>query len=246
LQYSLYSPSKDRINLADRLSQLIQVPLHEQVCTAIRNAIIEGKFRPGEIIPQEELAAELGISRTPVREAIRLLEQQGLVVVRPKNGTYIAKLNREEERDGLRTRAVLEELAVEQALERLTPDDWVLLCERFQRLLDKMQDAAARTDPIAVVELDIEWHTLLVEASGNASLARASQSLGMPILTWSFERELYPLSNEQLSDVAARHAEVLSALRGRDAEECRKAVRFHILRKLSDIDTAHARGSSPA
>lgn len=220
-----------------RLSKLPQTSLRDQVVSAIRDAIIQGKFKPGEKIPEQELAEQLGVSRTPIREAIRILEQQGLVATRPKNGTYIASLNWEEARDSLHFRAALEEFAVRQAIERLEPQEWDEVCERLQRLLDGMRDAVARGDPIAATELDIEWHTLLMDAARNRYLSRAWRIMGLPFLVWSPERELYPLAPEKWADVFnSRHQELLAALRGRDPDKCGEAVRSHILRKLSDLN----------
>ena len=72
---------------------LNQEALRERVVTAIRDAVIQGKLRPGEKVPEDELALRFGVSRTPVREAIRILEQQGMVRVLPKKGTYIATVD---------------------------------------------------------------------------------------------------------------------------------------------------------
>jgi len=107
--------------VTNRLSKIQRTSLREQVVTAIRDATIQGRFKAGEKVPEEELAEQLGVSRTPIREAIRILEQQGLVAARPKNGTYISALNREEIRDSLQVRATLEEFAVRNAIERLDP-----------------------------------------------------------------------------------------------------------------------------
>lgn len=79
--------------MTQRLIKIPQTLLRDQIVNAIRDAIIQGKFKPGEKIPEQELAEQLGVSRTPIREAIRILEQQGLVQPRPKNGTYIARIN---------------------------------------------------------------------------------------------------------------------------------------------------------
>ncbi len=128
--------------------------LRIEVANAIRDAIIEGELRPGTKIPEAELAQELGVSRTPVREAIRILEQQGLVKSRPTDGTYIAILDREEAHDSLSVRAALEQLAVQQAMDRLGPEEWNELCAKFQDFLDRMSDAVSRKDSVGVTELE--------------------------------------------------------------------------------------------
>ncbi|MCI0397444.1 MAG: GntR family transcriptional regulator [Chloroflexi bacterium] len=222
--------------MAHRFNKLPQTSLREQIVDTIRNAIIQGKLKPGEKIPEQELAEQLGVSRTPIREAIRILEQQGLVQTRPKNGTYIASPDWEEVRDSLHVRIALEELAVRQAAERLTPSQWAEVCEKLQSLLDGMHEAVAQDDQIAATELDIEWHTLLIDAAQNRYLSRFWRDTGLPFLVWSPERELYPFTPERVSIFYSRHQELLASLRERDPDQCAAGVRSHILRKLSDIN----------
>jgi DNA-binding GntR family transcriptional regulator len=231
------------------LSRIQQTALRDQVVEAIHHAVIRGDFKPGEKIPEQELAEQLGLSRTPIREAIRILEQQGLVETRPKSGTYIVRIDREQVRDGLLVRSALEELAVHQAVARLDRREWNDLCEKLQGLLHAIGEAVDRGDPIATTELDIEWHTLLVDAAQNRSLARAWRNAGLPFLVWPPERELYPLANEVWRMASfGRHQELLTALRGRDPNICREAVRSHILMKFGDLENSYpaVKGASDA
>jgi DNA-binding GntR family transcriptional regulator len=210
--------------------------LRDRVVEAIRDAIVRGHLKPGDKIPEVELSEQLGVSRTPIREAIRILEQQGLVETRPKNGTYIAKLDPEQARHSLLVRAALEELAVRQALEQ-SADEWDTFCAALEEIVQGMRDALERGDPIAPIELDTRFHTLLIEASGNDYLARTWSVVGLPFLIWAPERELYPLAEEE-SSIAfnERHAALVAVLRRRDPDACAAAIRSHILRKLADVD----------
>jgi len=218
-----------------RLNELPRTSLRIRVANAIRDAIIEGQFRPGEKIPEKELAEELGVSRTPVREAVHILEQQGLVEIRPKYGTFIATLDREEIYDSLSVRTVLEQFAVQQAMEHLGPEEWNELCAKFQDILDRMLDAESRGDSVGSAELDIEWHTLLIDAARNECLSRTWRSAGLASLIWSPEREIYPFNQQTLARSAVRHKELLTALRKREPDNCAEAIRSHIFVKLNDI-----------
>lgn len=222
--------------MTQRLNKIRQTSLRDEVVGAIRDAIIQGKFKPGEKIPEQELAEQLGVSRTPVREAIRILEQQGLVATRPKNGTYIVRISWAEVRDSLYVRMALEELAVREAVARLTPQEWDDLCGKFQRLLDGMQEAVARNDSVVATEMDIEWHTLLIDAAQNRFLSRIWRSTGLPFLVWSPEREIYPFTPEKWTVFRKRHEQLIAGLRGRDPDQGAEAVRAHILGKLSDLN----------
>jgi DNA-binding GntR family transcriptional regulator len=215
--------------------------LRDLVVEAIRDAIIQGKLKPGDKIPEVELAEQLGVSRTPIREAIRILEQQGLVKTRPKNGTYIARLNPDELRDSLLVRAALEELAVRQALAQATEETWLALCDALENVVAAMKDALEGGDKIAEIELDTKFHTLLIDGASNNYLSRTWSVVGLPFLIWAPERELYPLAEEE-STVAfnERHAELVIVFRQRDAEACAAAIRSHILRKLVDVGATTA------
>ncbi|MBK8023740.1 MAG: GntR family transcriptional regulator [Chloroflexi bacterium] len=218
------------------LNKLEKVSLRDRILDSIRNAIIEGKFKAGEKIPEQDLAAQLGVSRTPIREAIRVLEQQGLLEIRPQNGTYVARLNKQESMDGLYVRAALEELAVRQALERLTIDEWDDLCAEYQALLADGHYAVAQNDPVAGIEFDTRWHELLVDSARNRTLSRTWHMTGAANLIWSFEFDLYPVDKQAYMNWVLRHQELLDAFRGRDPDTCAAAIRYHILRKVSDID----------
>jgi len=222
--------------MSSRLNKLSKVPLREQILNAIRNAIVEGKFKAGEKIPEQELADELGVSRTPIREAIRMLEQQGLLEIRPQNGTYVATLNKREAEDGLYVRAALEELAVSQAIRRLTEQEWADLCDRYEALLEQGRAAVQQNNPVAGIEFDTEWHTMLIDAAQNNSLSRAWRITGLANLIWSFEFDLYPVDKQAFAHWIDRHADLLETFRGRDPQTCVEAIRFHILRKVSDVD----------
>lgn len=225
--------------------------LRDQVVRAIRDAIIQGRLRPGEKIPELELAAQLGVSRTPIREAIRTLEEQGLVETRARSGTFVARLRWEEARDSLLVRAALEELAVRQAIQRMDSREWGDLCATLQRVLDGMREAIERSDPIAATELDVDWHTRLIDAARNRYLSRTWRVVGLASLIWSPERELYPIPRASWPVVfELRHDNLLEALRSRDPERAAAAVRDHVSEKLHDLiegipDGYEDRESSP-
>lgn len=228
------APSRLRPRLLEPLSQ---ESLRDRVVGAIREAIVQGRLRPGEKVPEDELAHQLGVSRTPIREAIRILEQQGLVRVRPKNGTYIARVDRRDEADGLAVRTALEELAVREAIERSTDEQWARLCDRLQELLARMDEVVGLDDAVTATELDIEFHTTLIRAADNRYLAQTWRLVGIPLLVWSPERDLYPQSHQDLIvGLSDRHGELLEAIRTRDPLVSAAAVREHIARKLADME----------
>jgi DNA-binding GntR family transcriptional regulator len=232
----LDTPADELMPRRPPLEPLKTESTRDRVVNAIRDAIIQGRLRPGEKVPEEDLAQQLGISRTPIREAIRVLEQQGLVRVQPKKGTYIAKPNRTDEANALTVRAALEELAIKQAIERSTEDQWDVLCEALEQVLAEMAKAIETDDPVRAVELDIEFHAMLVRASNNHYLLQSWHLVGVPFLIWSPERDLYPQSRHDLTiGVTGRHEELMRAIRTKNADACAEAVRHHISRKIAEL-----------
>ena len=140
----------------------------------------------------------------------------------------------------------LEEFAVRLAVERLKAEEWAQLCERLQELLDKMHNAMIDGDSIAANELDIEWHTLLIDSARNRALSRTWRASGLSFLIWSPERDVYPLSPDKLAVIQQRHQELLDGLRQRVPEQVARAVRAHILNKLSDLNEWLAQKSAEA
>ena len=106
-------------------------PLREVVCETLRDAIRKGKLKPGERLMESQLAEDLGVSRTPVREAIRKLELEGYVIMMPRRGTYVANLSIRDVNEVFEIRTSLDSLASGLAAERITDEE----LERLQRLL---------------------------------------------------------------------------------------------------------------
>ncbi len=146
-------------------------PLRELVFESLREAIISGRLRPGQRLMEIQLAEELGVSRTPVREAIRKLELEGLVLMIPRKGAYVAEISMKDIADVFEIRRALEGLAARLAAERSTEEE----VDRLERLLFQIAEKAAGNDLDACVELDTQFHAQLMAASHNP---RLSQLLG--------------------------------------------------------------------
>jgi DNA-binding GntR family transcriptional regulator len=217
------------------LEKIDRSSLRDLVLTSIRNAIIIGKLKASDKISEVELSEQLGVSRTPVREAIRTLELHGFIEVHPKNGTYISSFDSDELQDGLHVRVALEDLALKQALERMNSRDWQRHCDRLESLIERMYAAADELDPVEDIELDMEFHTLMMDAAQNRILSRSWKLSGASNFIWSLEHVLYPHTKNELREHAKRHVSLLEVLRDRKSEECIAALRHHILRKINDI-----------
>ena len=136
-------------------------PLREVVCETLRNAIIEGVLKPGERLMEIQVSEELGVSRTPVREAIRKLELEGFVVMIPRRGTYVSDLSIKDINEVFEVRTALDVLAAGMAAERITDEE----LEQMERLLVELGGYIEQNDIEKIVEADSKFHDILYSAS---------------------------------------------------------------------------------
>ena len=139
------------------------LPLRDVVFNTLRQAIITGEFAPGERLMEISLANRLGVSRTPVREAIRKLELEGFVVMIPRRGTYVADISIKDINEVYEIRTSLDVLAAGLAAERINDDE----LETLQRLLVEIGQHIEENNMDKIVEVDIAFHDVLYQASRN-------------------------------------------------------------------------------
>jgi DNA-binding GntR family transcriptional regulator len=200
----------------------------------IRQAIIDGRLPPGRRLKEEELARELGISRTPVREALLMLHAEGLVEVAPNRGAAVRSHSVEDLDDLYQLRAVLEGYSTRRAATRLDDDVMRSLhesCERFDALLDDGSDMSA------LVKENLVFHQTILESSGSARLnAMVRQVIELPLVYRSYVW----YSTEQQRISAHYHVQITRALEARDAERAELVMKEHIF-EARDLLLAHWR-----
>ncbi len=140
--------------------------LRDDVHRRLRDAIVDGTLQPGEQLRDQELAAWLGVSRTPVREALLRLQQAGLVAAQPGRSTTVATLDAKAARDAQAVVAAMHELAVREAVAMLTDDD----LSRMRAANARFAEALAAGDPDAALEADDELHAIPVDAADNSAI----------------------------------------------------------------------------
>jgi DNA-binding GntR family transcriptional regulator len=209
----------------------------DAVHLALRDAILNSLMKPGERLHVEELAEKLGVSLTPVRNALQLLEAEGLVVVRPRSGTFVASLTAQDIEETFDIRCALERLAAQKALTRMTAEDL-----RRLRALLRLLRHPVRTDEErkAHEEQNAELHMIVIRAAGNQRLLEMYQELNANIkiarIHASDSDWLSRLEQEQ-----EEHEEIVDALEKRQAARLDKAVRRHIMRARDSLLAAAAR-----
>jgi DNA-binding GntR family transcriptional regulator len=204
--------------------------LSERIAEEIRNAVLSGEMRPGVRIRQELLAAQFGASRIPVREALKQLENEGLVVLAPNRGAWIADVNSEESTEVYKIREVVEPLAIFESVPNLTDAD-----------IDSLDATVRELERVATLEdyirLDREFHLRTY------ARARMPQLLAMVERFWNstqhfrrqFVKQTFAESGVGLPFSDPQHLLLMDAIRGRDAEAAQVIVRMHIRRTRLSI-----------
>src|SRR5690606_7880656 len=163
-------------------------PLRELVFDALREAIINGTLKPRERLMEIQLAEELGVSRTPIREALRKLEIEGFIVMVPRKGAYVADLSFKDIADVFEIRSALEGLAAELAAERITDEE----LDEMERLLIEKAEAIASNDMEKLVLVDTKFHEAIYKASRNERLTNIISNLREQIQRYRATTLAYP------------------------------------------------------
>ena len=197
------------------------LPLREVVFRQLRKEILEGELRPGERLMELHLADRLGVSRTPIREAIRMLELEGLVVMVPRRGAFVAEIREKGLIEVLEVRRALEELAAELAAQRITEEQLKGLAaaaEHFEKMI-------GQDDSNEMARADEEFHYLILEATDNQRLIQ---------LLAGFREQMYRYRAAYLqyeavhSDLLKEHRLILDSLREHNPQKAIRAMRTHI------------------
>jgi DNA-binding GntR family transcriptional regulator len=217
--------------------------LRDRAYVALRDAIVAGTLAPGERLRDAELCDWLGLSRTPVREALGRLEQDGLVETAPQRFTRVAPLDRRDARDAFPIVAALHALAAELAVPRLTAADLVAMDDANARFAAALQGAAkiASAGVEAALAADDAFHAVFVAASANAELARALGRL-MPRIR-RLERARFGSLPGRRS--VAQHDEIARAAGAGDAERTAALVRENWLSLGALIDRSFSEDEAP-
>ncbi len=197
------------------------LPLRDIVFQTLRQAILEGKLQPGERLMEIHLAKQLGVSRTPVREAIRKLELDGLVNMIPRRGAVVAEIAGKDLTDVLEVRAALEELAMRKACENMTAEDH----KKLREAADNFRRCVQGNDLSASAQADVNFHEVISNATGNQRLIALLSNLREQMYRYRLEnlkdKETYP-------ELMRQHEQICKALEAHDADRAISVLEEHI------------------
>lgn len=204
------------------------MPLRDVIFTTLRDAIVTGELKPGERLMEVALAEKMGVSRTPVREAVRRLEMEGLVTMIPRKGTHVAELSVKDIMDVLEVRAALDKLATQLAAGRIRQDNIRRLESIHRQYIVSLQ----KENLPGAIKKDVEFHEVIYQASGNNKLMSVSANLREQIYRF---RVLYLKDFSNAEDVLLEHQNILKALETHDAARAGQLAEEHITHQQETI-----------
>ena len=197
------------------------LPLRDVVFQTLRQAILKGELKPGERLMEIQLAQKLGVSRTPVREAIRKLELEGLVVMIPRKGAEVAKITVRDLKDALEVRMAIDSLSVKLACERLDENDKT----EIKQACVAFREAVKSKNVQAIVEGDERFHNTIYRASKNQKLITIAMNLREQVYRYRFE---YVKDFSYHENLIREHDQITEAILKGDVETAQKIMKEHI------------------
>lgn len=205
--------------------------LHEDLADQLRRAIIHGELRPGAKISEKVLCEQFGVSRTPVREALKILSTEGLVQLMQNRGASVTEVTWEDLQDAFPVMGALEALAGELACANGTDAQ----IERAKVLQTRMVSMFKKGDLKGYFRVNEEIHQLILDASGNSTLPRLMRTVSLQIRR---ARYMANLSKERWKQATEEHEEILAAWVARDSQRLGQLLKQHLANKLKALEKA--------
>ena len=204
------------------------LPLRDVVFNTLRQAILKGELEPGERLMEIQLAERLGVSRTPIREAIRKLELEGLVIMVPRKGAEVAKITEKDLNDVLEVRCALEELAVELACKKITKAQ----VEKLESTLATFKVAIHGKNLTEMAEMDEKFHMVIYEATGNTRLIQTLNNLREQMYRYRVE---YLKDKDVYGKLVVEHESIAKNILEANVDLAKENVKDHIYNQVMTI-----------
>lgn len=197
------------------------LPLRDVVFNTLRQAILRGELEPGERLMEIQLAQKLGVSRTPIREAIRKLELEGLVIMIPRKGAEVAHITEKDMKDVLEVRSVLEEFAISLACKNATPE----MITNLKASNKLFEAAVVSKDVVEIVDADVHFHDIIYGMTDNPRLIQIINNLREQMYRYRLE---YVKDGRTHSVLISEHNDIINKIAENDEESAKTVVRQHV------------------
>ena len=197
------------------------LPLRDVVFNTLRQAILTGELKPGERLMEIHLANRLGVSRTPIREAIHKLAQEGLVTMVPRKGAEVAQITEKSMTDVLEVRRALDALCIELACERMTAQDLA----RLKEACGGFEEAVRKKNVREIAQADVALHDIIIQATGNQRLITLMNNLAEQMYRYRFEYIKDFSIHKQLID---EHRVIYESLESKNVDASVASAKNHI------------------
>ena len=204
------------------------LPLRDVVFNTLRQAILRGELKPGERLMEIQLANKLGVSRTPIREAIRKLELEGLVLMIPRKGAEVAEITEKSLRDVLEVRRALEELAVQLACEKITKEE----IRELERVAKEFQQVVNSSDITEIAEVDVCFHDIIYTATDNQKLIQLLNNLREQMYRYRVE---YLKRDGVFPQLIAEHEAIIRHIENNEKEKATEVMCRHIDNQVETV-----------
>ena len=204
------------------------LPLTDVVFNTLRQAILRGELKPGERLMEIQLANKLGVSRTPIREAIRKLELEGLVLMIPRKGAEVADITEKSLRDVLEVRKALEELAVQLTCDKITKEQ----IRELEQAAEQFKKTLKSNDITEIAEADVRFHDIIYLATDNQKLILLLNNLREQMYRYRIE---YLKRADKYSQLLAEHEEIIRRIEKKQKKEAAEIVCKHIDNQVAAV-----------
>ena len=214
------------------------LPLRDVEFQTLRQAILRGELKPGERLMEVRLAKKLGVSRTPIREAIRKLELEGLVLMIPRRGAEVAEITEKSMRDVLEVRRALEVLAVSLSCDRISGEQ----IEALKEAAEEFDRSLTLDDVTRTAEADVHFHDIIYRSTDNQRLIQLLSNLGEQMYRYRVEylkhREFHP-------QISREHKELISYLEAGQKGQAEEKIAVHIDKQAQAVLETIRRNRNP-
>ena len=204
------------------------LPLRDVVFNTLRQAILRGELKPGERLMEIQLANKLGVSRTPIREAIRKLELEGLVLMIPRKGAEVADITEKSLKDVLEVRRALEELSVKLTCDRITKEE----IKELEQAAENFRKTMKSKDITEIAEADVRFHDVIYTATKNQKLIQLLNNLHEQMYRYRIE---YLKDEEVYPKLLKEHKEIIERINRGEKEDAARIVCEHIDNQVNAV-----------